>query len=167
MPRAYLSLGSNLGDRAANLRQAVRLLSGHPDITPAAVSPLYETEPVGVKEQPQFLNMVLAIDTSLSPRQLLAYCQSVEQAMGRVRSERWGPRVIDIDILLMNGIIWQDEVLQLPHPRMLERRFVLQPLCDIAPDLLIAGRKARDHLAELRDNCTVVLAKEVIDLASL
>lgn len=134
MTVAYLSLGTNLGDRLQNLVAAVRLLS-----TPATrvtrVSSVYETAPQGKTDQPTFLNMAVEVDTALEPRELLQHIQSVEQQLGRVRVERWGPRIIDVDIVLYGDICLQEEDLILPHPRMQERAFVLLPLLELNPQL--------------------------------
>jgi 2-amino-4-hydroxy-6-hydroxymethyldihydropteridine diphosphokinase len=129
--RTFLSLGSNLGDRRAHLRQAVDSL---PDLV--AVSPVYETDPVGGPSQGAYLNLVARLDTTLAPRSLLAICHRIEANAERVREERWGPRTLDIDIIWMDGIIQDDEQLTLPHPRWKDRRFVLAPLRDRAPDLV-------------------------------
>ena len=129
--RAFLSLGSNLGDRRAYLKAAVDSL---PDVV--AVSPLYETDPVGGPEQGAYLNLVVELATSLSPDQLLGICHRIETASDRVRDVRWGARTLDIDILWMQGIVQDSERLTSPHPRWKERRFVLAPLRDLAPDLV-------------------------------
>lgn len=126
-----MSLGSNLGDRRRYLREAVESLEGV-----VAVSPVYETEPVGGPEQGMFLNVVVELDTTLSPRELLALCHRLEAAAGRRRDERWGPRTLDADLLLVGDIVVDEEDLTVPHPRMWERRFVLAPLADLAPELL-------------------------------
>jgi 2-amino-4-hydroxy-6-hydroxymethyldihydropteridine diphosphokinase len=129
--RAFLSLGSNLGDRRALLRDAVDSL---PDVV--AVSPVYETSPVGGPEQDNFLNLVVQLDTDLTPHQLLGVCHRIESSAERVREVRWGPRTLDIDIIWMDGVEMDDERLTIPHPRWKERRFVLAPLRDLAPDLV-------------------------------
>jgi 2-amino-4-hydroxy-6-hydroxymethyldihydropteridine diphosphokinase len=129
--RAFLSLGSNLGDRRALLRDAVDSL---PDVV--AVSPVYETAPVGGPEQDNFLNLVVQLDTELTPTQLLGVCHRIESSAERVRDVRWGPRTLDIDIIWMDGVQMDDERLTIPHPRWKERRFVLAPLRDLAPDLV-------------------------------
>ena len=130
--RAYLGLGSNLGDRRALLRDAVRSLEGV-----VRVSPVYETDPVGGPSgQGAYLNIVVALDTELTPRQLLGVCHRLETAADRVRDERWGPRTLDVDILWVEGVEIHDEDLELPHPRLWDRRFVLAPLADIAPELV-------------------------------
>jgi 2-amino-4-hydroxy-6-hydroxymethyldihydropteridine diphosphokinase len=129
--RAFLGLGSNLGDRRALLRRAVADLA---DVV--VVSPVYETDPVGGPEQGAFLNIVVELDTHLDAHGLLAECRRLEEAAERVRVERWGPRTLDVDVLWVDGEIVDDAELQVPHPRMWERRFVLAPLADLAPDLV-------------------------------
>jgi len=131
--RAFLGLGSNLGDRLAYLRDAVQTMGQ----SVAAVSPVYETEPVGGPGgQGAYLNVVVELDTDRSPRELLGVCHRLESAADRVRSQRWGPRTLDVDILWMDGVELHDDDLQIPHPRMSERRFVLAPLSDLAPELV-------------------------------
>jgi 2-amino-4-hydroxy-6-hydroxymethyldihydropteridine diphosphokinase len=126
--RAYLGLGSNLGDRQAHLRAAVAAL---PDVV--AVSPVYETDPVGGPPgQGPYLNLVVALETARSPRELLELGQSLEDAAGRVRKERYGPRTLDVDVLLVGSLCVDEPDLVVPHPRMWERRFVLAPLADLA-----------------------------------
>ena len=130
----YLSLGSNLGDRAANLRQAISRLEELGAVT--AVSSLYETEPVEVeRQQPWFLNCAVAVQTELMPRQFLARTLGLEQAMGRRRTELQGPRTIDIDIIFFGNEVVDTPELTIPHPAMQQRRFVLQPLAEIAADV--------------------------------
>jgi len=137
--RAFIGLGSNLGDRRVTLRQAVRALQVGGDVV--AVSPLYETEPVGGPEdQGPYLNLVVELATSDGPRELLARCQSLEQDAHRVRTARWGPRTLDADVLLVGDLAVHDPDLIVPHPRMWERRFVVQPLKDLAPDLVAEAR---------------------------
>jgi 2-amino-4-hydroxy-6-hydroxymethyldihydropteridine diphosphokinase len=136
--RALLGMGSNLGDRLQHLRTAVASL---PDVT--AVSDVYETEPVGGPDQGAYLNIVVAIDTELDARALLGVCHRMESAAGRVRDVRWGPRTLDVDILWIDGTTVDEPDLQVPHPRMWERRFVLEPLADIAPDVLPDGWEHR------------------------
>jgi len=130
MTRALLGLGSNLGDRKQFLRDAV---AGLGEVT--AKSQLYETKPVGGPEQGPYLNLVVAIETDLSPRELLDLCQSLERQAGRVRRIRWGPRTLDVDILWIDGVSVDDPDLTVPHPRMRERAFVMVPLADVAPDV--------------------------------
>ena len=137
--RAFLGLGSNLGDRWGYLRNAVAAL---PDVT--AVSPVYETTPVGGPEgQAEYLNLVVELETELSPRELLGVAQALEQAAGRVRAERWGPRTLDVDVLLVGDLVVDEPDLVVPHPRMFERGFVLAPLADLAPELVPPGWEAR------------------------
>ena len=128
----YLSLGSNLGDRDANLRNAIERLRGVGN--PVAISSFYETEPVDVASQPWFMNCAVKLDTEKMPRQLIAAILSLEQEMGRQRKQGKAPRTIDIDVLLFGSSIIKIPSLTIPHPRMHERRFVLEPLAEIAPD---------------------------------
>lgn len=129
----YLSVGSNLGDRAANLSAAIEQLGTLGEVK--AVSSFYETEPVDFAAQPWFLNCAVALETALMPRQLLARVQSIEQGMGRRRTQPKGPRVIDLDILLFGTSVVDIPELVIPHPAMHERRFVLEPMAEIAPEV--------------------------------
>jgi len=133
LTRAFLGLGSNLGERRELLAAAVDAM---PDLV--AVSPLYETDPVGGPEQGAFLNLVVELDTALSARELLALCGELEAAADRVREVRWGPRTLDVDVLWVDGETVAEPDLEVPHPRMGQRRFVLAPLRDLAPDLVTA-----------------------------
>ncbi|TWT06239.1 2-amino-4-hydroxy-6-hydroxymethyldihydropteridine diphosphokinase [Planomicrobium sp. CPCC 101079] len=135
MNDSYLSLGSNMGDRLGMLKQAVRLLMEHHAIEVAGISSLYETEPVGFTEQPPFLNMVVRIKTDLPALTLLGICQEIERRLDRKRIIHWGPRTIDLDILLYNQENMETEQLVIPHPRMHERAFVLIPLLELNPEL--------------------------------
>ncbi len=137
MARAYLALGSNIGDRAAHLREALRRLAHVGRV--GRVSSLYETEPVGYAEQPWFLNIACEIEADLPPTELLAALQDIERQMGRVRTVPNGPRLIDIDILLYGDESVDLPGLQIPHPRMHERHFVLDPLAEIAPQAIHPG----------------------------
>lgn len=128
---AYIALGSNVGDRAGLLRAALRLLDEHPAIEVRRVSAVYETAPVGFTDQPAFLNMAAALGTSLDPLQLLRAMLDMESKLGRTRDIRWGPRTIDLDLLLYEEVVLEEEELTLPHPRMMERAFVLVPLADV------------------------------------
>ncbi|ALS25715.1 2-amino-4-hydroxy-6-hydroxymethyldihydropteridine pyrophosphokinase [Paenibacillus sp. 32O-W] len=128
---AYVALGSNLGDRERSLFEALQLLNEHPAADVLRVSPVYETDPVGYTQQPAFLNMVAAVRTSLTPRELLRLLLDIERKLGRVRDVRWGPRTIDLDLLLYDDRRFEDDELTLPHPRMMERAFVLVPLRDV------------------------------------
>ena len=128
----YLSLGSNLGDREANLRTAIEKLGEFGNI--AAVSSFYETEPVEVTAQPWFVNCAVKLDTEKMPRQLISAILALEQSMGRQRKQQMGPRTIDIDVLLFGSSVIEIPSLTIPHPHLHERRFVLEPLAEIAPD---------------------------------
>jgi 2-amino-4-hydroxy-6-hydroxymethyldihydropteridine diphosphokinase len=143
----YLSLGSNLGDRERNLRDALVLLV-QPQLRALRVSSFYETEPVEVPDQPWFLNAVVEAETDLFPKQLLARLQRIEQQLGRRRLRPKGPRLIDIDILLYGGAVIDADELQVPHPRLAERRFVLEPLAELAPHLRhpVTRRALKDML---------------------
>jgi 2-amino-4-hydroxy-6-hydroxymethyldihydropteridine diphosphokinase len=134
---AYLSLGSNLGDRKYNLFKAIEKLS--PLVNVVEESRVYETKPWGILEQPNFLNQVLKVNTSLAPLELLDYLKAIESDLGRKSAVRYGPREIDIDILLYDDWIIDKENLKIPHQRMIERAFVLVPLSEINPDLVIPG----------------------------
>ena len=136
MTRAHLALGSNLGDRLAFLRDAVTGLRRTEGISVAAVSRVYETAPVGGPEQGPYLNAVVAVDTALSPAQLLAVAHRLEDEAGRVRAVRWGARTLDVDVLLVGDERVDTPELTVPHPRLAERSFVLAPLADVAPELV-------------------------------
>jgi 2-amino-4-hydroxy-6-hydroxymethyldihydropteridine diphosphokinase len=139
--RAHVGLGANLGDRERTLRDAVGALGEEAGIDVVAVSALRETEPVGVGEQPPYLNGVVALDTTLSPRDLLDRLLAVEQRFGRVRVPgEHGPRTLDLDLLLYGNEEIDDPGLTVPHPRLHERRFVLEPLAELAPGLVVPGR---------------------------
>lgn len=131
MSRAFLGIGSNLGDRLEHLRDAVAGLS---DVV--AVSQVYETAPVGGPRQDDFLNLVVELDTDATARDLLGVCRRLEAAAGRVRETRWGPRTLDVDVLWVDGETVDDDDLIVPHPRMWERRFVMAPLLELAPDIV-------------------------------
>jgi 2-amino-4-hydroxy-6-hydroxymethyldihydropteridine diphosphokinase len=136
--RAFLGMGSNVGDRQRHLVDAIESLSGV-----VAVSPVYETDPVGGPSQDPFLNLVVELTTSLSPRQLLGVAHRLESAAGRVRTEHWGPRTLDVDVLLVGDLTVDEADLVVPHPRMWQRRFVLAPLADLAPELVPLNALAR------------------------
>lgn len=142
----HLSIGSNVGDRAGHLRAAVELLSESPDVTVEAVSELYETEPVGeVLDQPDFLNAAVRIRTTLGPEELLDLCKAIEGERGRqAGGPRHGPRPLDVDLVLLGELELSTERLTLPHPEMMERRFVLVPLLEIDPDLALPDGRRLD-----------------------
>lgn len=147
--RAYVGLGANLGDREGTIRKAVELLAAQPGIDVVAVSTLRETEPVGYLDQPAFVNGAVALETELSPQELLRRLLAVEAALGRVRGEgpRFGPRAIDLDLLLYGGEVVDEPGLAVPHPRLAERRFALEPLHELDPDLSLPdGRAVRELL---------------------
>jgi 2-amino-4-hydroxy-6-hydroxymethyldihydropteridine diphosphokinase len=150
---AFLGLGSNLDDRLGHLQRAVDLIGADDRTRVDAVSSVYETEPVGGPEQGPYLNLAVRVATRRSPRKLLALCNEVEQALGRVREERWGPRTIDVDILLYGDRVVDRRDLQIPHPRLLERAFALVPLIEVAP-----GQKLPDGRP---------LSRAVVDIAPI
>ncbi len=139
MSHVVLSLGANLGDRLVALQAAVDRLATYDGIQLLAVSPVYETAPVGGPEQPDFLNAVVLAETVLAPRELVALTQHVERVLGRARGERWGPRVLDIDIVAYDDVVTDDPLVTLPHPRAAERAFVLVPWADVDPHALVPG----------------------------
>ncbi|MFZ7133536.1 MAG: 2-amino-4-hydroxy-6-hydroxymethyldihydropteridine diphosphokinase [Eubacteriales bacterium] len=139
MHNVFLSLGSNLGDKKQNMDKAILLLKDCSHIHVKKVSSYYETEPVGYTQQDWFLNSVVQIATTLEPYPLLEYCHYIEQQLKRERKIHWGPRTIDVDILLFDDLVHSDGALILPHPRMQERAFVLIPLLEISPELDILG----------------------------
>jgi 2-amino-4-hydroxy-6-hydroxymethyldihydropteridine diphosphokinase len=140
MATAFVGIGSNLGDRETHLRTALDLLAAEVGIEVVAVSRLRETEPVGPVEQGPFLNGAVQVTTELSPGKLLERLLDVEQRLGRVRGERFGPRTIDLDLLVYGDEVVDEPGLSLPHPRLHERRFALEPLAELAPELVVPGR---------------------------
>jgi 2-amino-4-hydroxy-6-hydroxymethyldihydropteridine diphosphokinase len=140
MAIAFVGIGSNLGDREAHVRRALELLAAEQGIDVVGVSELRETEPVGPVEQGPFVNGAVRLATELSPRQLLERLLAIEQRLGRVRKERFGPRTIDLDLLVYGDEMIDEPGLIVPHPRLHERRFALEPLADLAPDLVVPGR---------------------------
>lgn len=155
--RAFISLGSNLGDRRAACREALRRLAGTPGLSVIQRSGLYQTEPVGTAPMADFFNLAAEVETNLSPRDLLAACQAIERALGRTAGHL-EPRQMDIDILFFGNEVFDDPALRLPHPRLHERRFVLAPLSEIAPELRhpILGWSVREMLGLLKDGARVV-----------
>jgi len=148
--RAFVGLGANLVDREATIAEAVRLLATRKGIRIVAVSSLRETDPVGAVDQPRFLNGAALVETDLGPHGLLDALLAVEQELGRVRDRRWGPRTIDLDLLVYGELELDETGLTVPHPRLHERRFALEPLAELDPGLRIPGRGAvRDLVARL------------------
>jgi 2-amino-4-hydroxy-6-hydroxymethyldihydropteridine diphosphokinase len=140
MPHVYVGLGANLGDRKATIRRALELLDADPEIDVVAVSTLRETDPVGYLDQPRFLNGAAALETDLGPRALLERLFSVERELGRSRDgPRWGPRTIDLDLLVHGSEVVLEPGLRVPHPQLAERRFALEPLAELDPDLVVPG----------------------------
>ncbi len=142
MSDVLLSLGSNIGDSRANITEAVKRLNDEPGISVKALSPLYRTAPVGPVAQDDFVNGAVRVETALAPEVLMQRCLTIEAAMGRDRKNavRWGPRIIDIDIILYDDLTVSSETITLPHPRFRERAFVLVPMADIAPERVVDGK---------------------------
>lgn len=155
MKQAFLSLGSNMGNRTELLKTAVKALNRHPKVHIQKESSYYETDPVGYTDQNKFMNEVIEIATDLDPDSLLSYCLNIEEELGRVRLKRWGPRTIDIDILLYEGFVSSNDRLTIPHPRMTERQFVLIPLNEIAPNIIFLGRQCHEWLKSSVDQGVV------------
>jgi len=153
-----LGLGANLGDRLATLREAARRIAALPGARVTARSRIYETEPVGGPEQPPFLNVAIRVECTLAPHALLDATSRVEADLGRTREVRWGPRTIDVDVLWIDGVALDDPRLVVPHPRLLERAFALQPLLDVAPEAVDprTGAALRDAAARLGDASGVI-----------
>jgi len=164
LAKAYLSLGSNLGDRLSNLEMAVLKMGESDSITLLELSPVYETEPVGKEDQPWFLNSVALVETSLEPLSLLDYLLGMEKVMGRQRDVKWGPRNVDLDILLYDDLIIDTDRLTLPHPQMHKRRFVLLPLVRMNPDLLhpLLNKTVKELLVKCEDSSAVRLFADKI-----
>lgn len=144
--QAWLGLGGNVGDVEANMASALQMLDANDDIELLKVSPIYKTPPWGVTDQDWFLNGAAKIATRLQPKQLLEACLAAESALKRQRTIRWGPRSIDVDLLVYEGVEQSTSTLTLPHPRMHERAFVLKPLADIASDLIVYGKSVAEWL---------------------
>jgi len=155
----FIGVGSNLGDKVGNCRRAIEAIVSDGRNRIVQCSPLYQTEPVGKKDQDWFVNGVVAVETSMDPGELLDFLLTTEKRMGRVRGERWGPRVIDLDILLFGQEAINEDGLHVPHPRLHQRRFVLSPLRDIAPGLVhpLLGKTISQILAELPGEEKVLL----------
>lgn len=157
MSTVFLGLGANLGDRCQNFKKAFQLLEKNPANKIKRMSSIYETEPIGVEEQPLFLNAVAEVETSLSPRQFLKFILEIENILGRTRETRYSPREIDLDILFFDDLIISEDDLVVPHPLISERAFVLVPLAELAPDFIHPVFKI--SLAELKEK---VRAKEKV-----
>ena len=151
--RAYVGLGANLGNREDTIRRAVALVDELAGVSVVGVSSLRETEPWGPVEQPRYLNGAVAVETELPPRELLDALLDVERRLGRARDdeERWGPRTIDLDLLLYGDLVLDEPGLDVPHPRLHERRFALEPLAELAPDALVPGRGTAAALLRVLD----------------
>ena len=147
MTTAYVGLGANLGDRRATIERAVELLGAAEGVEVLAVSSLRETDPVDYEDQPRFLNGAAAVETALSPRELLDVLLGIERRLGRAREgPRFGPRVVDLDLLVYGDVQTDEPGLTVPHPRLHERRFALEPLAELAPGLVVPGRGTVDEL---------------------
>ncbi|RJQ32696.1 MAG: 2-amino-4-hydroxy-6-hydroxymethyldihydropteridine diphosphokinase [Actinobacteria bacterium] len=146
----YLSLGSNIGERKKSLEEAIKELKTKLGIL--AISSVYQSKPIGLEDQPDFYNLVIKARTDLNPHQLLDYIQHIEVNLGRKREARWGPRTIDIDILLYNNQVISSDRLVIPHPRMIERLFVLKPLLEVEPELELPDRKeVKNYLEKIKN----------------
>jgi 2-amino-4-hydroxy-6-hydroxymethyldihydropteridine diphosphokinase len=158
----YVGIGSNLGDKLDNCRRAIEAVGSDTRNRLLKCSPFYHTEPVGGKKQDWFVNAVLSVETPLGPREFMDFLLGIEKTMGRVRGERWGPRVIDLDILFFGQKVIREGELEIPHPRLQERRFVLVPLQDIAPHLEhpLLGKTISQILAELKQEEKVLAVPE-------
>ena len=166
MDDVFLGIGSNVGDRAGFLLAALRKLRETASVKIVNISSIYETEPVGVKDQDSFLNGVVRVQTSLSIQDFHIRVKNIEREVGRLERVRWGPREIDIDILLFGGQIIDEPNLKIPHPEMQKRRFVLQPLAEIAPDVVhpVLKRSMKDLLLGCTDTCAVALSPASTDI---
>lgn len=145
---AYIGLGSNLGDKEANLKRALELLDRSPGLRVTRTASFYRTAPVGYTRQDWFLNTVAEVETALAPGELLTLLLAIEKELGRVRTIHWGPRMVDLDLLLFGGEEIDTPDLVVPHPRLSQRAFVMAPLAELAPELKIAGRGTAAELAE-------------------
>ena len=165
----FVSLGSNIGDRLEFLQKAVDALGNASGFKVIAASPVYETEPVGKKDQPRFLNAAVELESLLSPDSILVNLKQIERAVGRTPSQKWGPREIDLDLIYVGNLVVKSPMLTLPHPEVAVRRFVLTPLAEIAPDFVdpLRKRTLRDLLSSCPDQCEVVQTSSTIQLTAL
>ena len=163
MESVFLGLGSNLGDRVETIRKTKEMVSSIPGVSLVSSSSLYETEPVGISDQPMFVNAVLEIEADLSPRELFLKLKDIEAKLGRRKTVRWGPRIIDIDILLFGDRIVEERDLTIPHPEMTKRGFVLVPLCEIAPE--IKHPRLKKTIREIADGLGDISGVEKIEEA--
>lgn len=160
MIHAYIGLGSNLENPVAQLDRAIDALKKHDDLKNLRVSSIYGSKPVGPQDQPDYINAIASFDTALSPIELLDLLQSIEQSQRRVRERHWGPRTLDLDLLLYGQQTIQLPRLTVPHPFMLERGFVIKPLSDLAPDMLLANGKTVTEQLQQLDTSDLVFIKE-------
>lgn len=151
MHRVYLGIGGNIGERKKNIDDAISLLDNNPKINITKISSYYETEPIGYKAQDWFINVVVEAETDFDPFSLLDICNDIENKLKRVRLIHWGPRTIDIDILLYDDLVLNEEKLTIPHPRMKERAFVIVPLEEIVPDMMLGNEKIHDVAKRLNN----------------
>ena len=147
--RAYIALGSNLGDRIGQMQSALKALAADDQLKLIQISPVYENRAVGMGQADDFLNAMVQVETSMAPLALLDFCLEVESKLGRVRTKEWGPRTIDLDIIAYGDQVIEHERLQVPHPRIAERDFVVHPLCAIAPNVEIRGQRVAHMAAAL------------------
>ncbi len=161
--RAYLALGSNLGDRMAQMREALALLQREYGVQVLRTSPVYQNRAVGMGDADDFLNAVAEVATGLAPEALLDACLAVESALGRVRTGAWAPRTIDLDLLVYGEVRMDTERLQLPHPRITERDFVAKPLMDLTPELNVFGRPVREWVAALPELELELITASLLD----
>lgn len=163
---AYIGLGGNVGDVLASMKSAIQSLNADNQITVKSISDVYKTPPWGLEDQDWFLNVCIGLETTLTAQDLLKACLEAELALKRVRDIRWGPRTIDLDVLVFGEEQINEENLQVPHPRMHERAFVIKPMADIAPDLYLREKKISDWLADL-DASEIQKVDEALNLQSL
>ena len=160
MNKAYLGLGSNMGDKKRYLYDAIQILNHHEQIMITTLSSLYETVPWGYVDQDIFMNLVVEIETTLAPIELLDVCQQIENELGRVREFKWGPRVIDVDILIYNDEAIECERLIVPHPYMTERDFVMIPLAEICPQLVVKEKKVQDWAQNFNQEALKIISSK-------